>query len=185
MTSLLKKLFVAFLPLASIAVVVWLVVPAYQNIGEAKAEKEKAQSELDEKRALVEKVKGLETQFREVEEATRKVAEIVPPASNIPQLLVEFPALALQHGVAMKSIALNEAKGESENTSGGASPPPYKTLTANLSFQGTYETLKLFLRALEKDLRMMDVTSVEFNGGGDRDLISFTVQVKLYYGLTI
>lgn len=188
MAHVLKKLFVALLPLGTAAVVILLVAPEYKRIADARLEKERAEAELRDKQALVEKIEGLEAQFREVKDAAEKVAEIVPPEPNIPALLVELPALALRYGMSLNNITfLVPPEGRASDASGAqGAVSPYRALQVTMSLKGTYETLKLWLRAVEKDLRLMDVSSVAFSGGGEtRGVSDYDISLQLYYGLTL
>ena len=191
MSPLIKKIFVAMLPLATVAVVVMLVTPEYQRIGEARREKETAEIQLADKRTLVAKIKSLESQYREVEEETKKAAEIVPLDPSIPSLLVEIPALVVQHGMILEKIAFGTTKeAESRAFSSGpqqaVSGPLYRSMPVELGLKGTYESFKVFLKALETDLRLMDVATIRFGGLAEGSGIgTFDVSADVYYGLSL
>lgn len=185
----LKKILLVLLPLATIALVVWLALPEYRRIAPAKTAREQAAGELEQKRALLAKVRYLEKQFRSVELAARKVTDIVPSSPNVPQLLVEFPALVLRHGMTLSRFSLGSAKaGDPVVPRAGATPPseaPYLPLNVELGLKGTYEAFKVFLAAAERDLRLMDVNRIAFGGADEGGLHDFSLTLSVYYGLSL
>lgn len=181
---MLKKLLIALVPLGTIAVVVWLVLPAFRALGEAKAIRADAQKVYQDKQELVAKIRNLEEQYAQVGDTTTKVAQIIPQTPDIPNLLAEIPELALQHGLTMNNIGFSVREGEvGQLVPAGQS---FRTLDANIDLTGSFEAFKIFLKALEKELRIMDVQSLRFvvpRQGEGRAPYIFSLKVRMYYGL--
>ncbi|MDO8558466.1 MAG: type 4a pilus biogenesis protein PilO [bacterium] len=184
---MLKKLFIALLSLGTIAVVVWLVLPEYRGLGEAKVARTQAEEALQEKQLLVSKIKNLEAQYREVEDVASKVAQIFPPMPDIPNLLVEIPEIASQNGMTLDDISFNVSETALDATTRSKTQGslPYQTMQASISVTGSYEALDGFLKALEKELRIIDVWALQFSvpSGEGSQLFTFNLSVRMYYGL--
>ncbi|MDP3963922.1 MAG: type 4a pilus biogenesis protein PilO [bacterium] len=185
---MLKKLLIAILPLGTIAVVLWLILPQYRALQAAKAEREAARQALQEKQELIAKIEELKKQYLAVEDVTDEVAQIVPRTPDIPNLLVEMPALAVQYGVALDNISFNVT----ENTIPGPSQDasrPFQSMTVGLSVSGTYDAFQEYLKALERELRVLDVQSLQFSlppaEGDASSIYEFKVDAQLYYGLQL
>lgn len=193
---MLKKLLIALLPLGAIAVVVWLVIPEYRALEAAKAQRIEAEEALQSKEELLAKIKRLTAQYREVGDAALKVPQIIPKTPDIPNLLVEIPEIAVQHGVTLHDLSFNaqeDTRGGRQPQQGSSSASAYESMNATLSLSASYDALKAFLAALEKELRIMDVQSLqvaaqqgEAEGGSAADpILKITMIVRMYYGLTI
>lgn len=186
---MLKKLLIALLPLGTIAVVVWLVIPEYRALGEAKAERERASAQLEEKKDFIIKVKRLEAQYREIGDTAKKVAQIIPAEPDVPNLLAEIPTMALQHGMVLKDLTFSvRGDAEARDSSASGEAGSYQSMDASLVVTGTYDGLKIFLRALERELRIMDVLTLQFSiptGDDQLQLFTFSITLRMYYGLNL
>src|SRR3989338_6965650 len=120
---MLKKLLIAILPVGTIAVVLWLIVPEYHALADAKVGRETAQQAFKEKQELIAKIEELKKQYLTVEDVADEVAQIVPRSPDIPNLLVEFPALALQYGMALDTISFSVLENAPIVPSQNSSPP--------------------------------------------------------------
>ena len=185
---MLKKLFIALLPLGTIAVMLWLVLPEYRLIQEEKAHRKEAEDALTQKQELIAKIRNLEEQYRSVEDVADKVASIVPTLPDIPNLLVEIPEIALQHGLTLDNLSFSVYEGQKfEGRSTTQGTMPFQAMEATLNVEGSFESLVAFLGGLQKELRIMDVQSLQFAvpediSGGPAPL-KFNMLVRMYYGL--
>lgn len=187
---MLKKFLIALLPLGTIAVVIWLVLPQYRALGAAREERGEVERALDEKRRLIAKIRNLETQYRQLTDAVRKVTSIVPPTPDIPYLLVEIPDMAVQAGMQLEDISFSAQ----EHQAAEARVPQglsYRTMDVNMRIAGSYEALGIFLESLEKELRIMDIRSLQFTvpdtstEGTGPTPFAFALSVRMYYGLEV
>jgi Tfp pilus assembly protein PilO len=182
---MLKKILILSLPLSSIAIIVWLLLPEYNALKSVQADKTDADDALRQKQILVDKIKGLESQYRKVEGLASKVSQIVPPDPDVPNLLVEIPELVAAYGMTLKDMSFDETG--SNATFAGSSN--LRAMQANITVSGPYDYLTPMLRGIEKELRIMDVQSIEFkvpresnteSAGGTYD---FKIDLQIYYGL--
>lgn len=149
------------------------------------------------------KLDDLKIKYQTVQDEESRILQAVPPSKDIPGLLVQMEALASQNGLILSSlnfvypesesgvrasiIEIEEAEGYGSGTaeSGGVSlPAGVKVLSVTLSLNGDYNSLKNFLRAVENNLRLTDVSKINFDESGDKTelgLGKLAIELSVYY----
>ena len=107
-----------------------------------------------------------------------KLRAVAPARPETAQALVDVESLAAASGVSVSRIefgAVRDASAGAGAAVGRAIPIP-----VTLGLQGSYETFKRFLFVLERNLRLTDITAVNFSGG-ERGALGVSVQGRMYY----
>ncbi|MFA5069868.1 MAG: hypothetical protein WC528_01165 [Patescibacteria group bacterium] len=127
---------------------------------------------LDRLKASLEKYNGINK--AEVD----KISRIIPSSDSVSDLFVLFEELAKTSDLNLDSINISSAKsltGESSTPTGTSPTTEVKAVTPaskniyvqdialHLSGAKNYENLKEFLEILEKEMRLIDVTSLSFD----------------------
>jgi len=81
--------------------------------------------------------------------------------------MIQMETMASQNNLILKSINFTE------NTS---------SITAQTALAGTYQALKNYLKALENNLRLMDIVNLNFQAPKDGSFYNFNLTIKSYYG---
>lgn len=144
----------------------------------------------------LEDTKKLVKNYEGVKEQLRALSLALPSEKDIPNLLVQLEALAVKNGILMEEVSYSEEiKKESENPIESpatdtadlgqkksqdnnnppamvplVSPAPsegYATLKVSLSLTGRYDVFMRYLEDVQKNLRFLDVVSVDFDTKGD------------------
>ena len=124
-----------------------------------------------------------------------RVELALPKGSGKEGLIRVIDYYGAQNGVAVKSIALAEQEGDKAARSGAdmsvprpggaaeaAGIRPRKEMTVNLEGVGSYDSMKRFLDALEKHIRIIDVESVTFSAmQSPAEAVNFSIKAKTYY----
>ena len=115
-----------------------------------------------------------------------KLSAMLPSGFGGAQLLRDMEALATKHGMFLKNIDLvTEAKTQTTQIQ-----LPAQRLVAPLDVafntRGTYESLKSFLRDLEKVVRIIDLSDISFSGIQSADqkgpvLFEYSLKGVTYY----
>lgn len=103
-----------------------------------------------------------------------KMSRIVPSGRDVPRLIVELESLASETGILLKDVGLGEGR------EGLAKDLPKDVHAIDLVVTvtgGDYATLKRFLEAIEKNIRLLDVQSFMFSKG----LQSYIINLRAYY----
>lgn len=124
-----------------------------------------------------------------------RVEKALPKGSGREDLIRAFDYYGAQNGVAVKSIAFTEQEGDKAARSaadlsvprpGGApeaaAGKSRKEMAINLEVAGSYDSMKRFLDALEKHIRIIDVESVIFSAmQSPAEAVKFSIKAKTYY----
>jgi Tfp pilus assembly protein PilO len=186
---MIKKVIIAILPLTTIAIIVWFIMPEYDNLTLAKADRAAQEESLTSKQAYLTKLNKLKEKYDEAKGLVPRVDQIFPSTPDIPNLLAEVPDIAGRNGMNVTNIAFSDTKGASTDDA-TAPAESYKSMLINLSVSGSYDSFKNFLRDMEKELRIMDVQSVQFvvpsisDDSSTEKEMSFTLGIKTYFALS-
>jgi Tfp pilus assembly protein PilO len=134
----------------------------------------------------------LTKQYNDVEpQNLAKLERLLPDSVDNIRLILEIEKVALPYGMALRNVqydATVEQAAEAPPAPGEiTSGKEYGTWELSFTVQGTYTNFVNFMRDLEKNLRIVDVTSVEFNSDraaevpGFTSVYQYTVKIKTYW----
>ena len=189
----MSKLLVPFaLFLGSIAVIVFLIVPGWQQFLAVRADTKHLRdidSEIDtltQKRdALVQEISGIS------KDNFQRLDQVLPAAPQGPEFLVTLQQLAAAHGLQVDKLDLSETLStksriaeESARSSfapAGTAPKEgsYETVGASMELVGEYQPFKDFLHDLESYIRIIDVDTLTLSPS--KAGFDFKLTVKTYY----
>ncbi len=138
-------------------------------------------------KALTKKLEELKKKYNSLTDEADKIAQAITPKEDLPGLLIQLESLSSRNGLILASVVFNTADEKSDkknkNVSAVAAPAGAKILAIDLNLNGSQKSLGAFLRAIETNLRIMDVSAINF---GERDAnISagqdFRVLLNAYY----
>ena len=98
------------------------------------------------------------------QEAIEKLEQALPEAVQIPELITIMDNLASQNGLALGELDIvlpredARARGEVAESAGEA----FRTVKLNFKASGTYGAFKSWLKAVEKNLLLLDVGRISF-----------------------
>ena len=163
-------------------------------------------SDLTQKRQEIEKLKELsgkigkiEQDYDSISEAVEKVLLALPEEKDLPQLLVQFEKIAVNNGLLLESIEFGEIS-KKEESDFIRSIEDYETLNQSkkmlstfpnssvlLKVVGSYSAFKNYISALEKNVRSMDIYSIQFSfsESGMRSLFSDSVIFEFNLGINV
>lgn len=107
-------------------------------------------------------------------EVSEKINRLLPKGRDVPRLLVELEALANETGLLLKDIGVSEGKTDDIKQFPNGVKPVDLVITVSA---GDYATLKRFLDAVEKNVRLLNVKSFTFSKG----LQAYTINVQAFY----
>ena len=164
-------------------------------------------SDLTQKRQEIEKLKELSSKIGKIEqdydsisEAIEKVLLALPEEKDLPQLLVQFEKIAVNNGLLLESIEFGEIS-KKEESDFIRSIEDYETLNQSkkmlstfpnssvlLKVVGSYSAFKNYISALEKNVRSMDIYSIQFSNDSkmrslfsDSGIFEFNLGINVYY----
>lgn len=177
----MKNIVILILILVFIGIVFLLVLPAYNKLTLLNREIKWQEHLLEDKEAVIAKTEQLKQDYEIHKDELKKASYALPSGKEIPNLIVQLEALASENGLVLESLNfLEEAKTKSKEAQ---TPKPYKNLEVSLQAAGTYESLENFLRALELNIRLMDIKSIDFSSKQSEieGLFIFNINLIVYY----
>lgn len=183
-----KNIIVLISILIFVAILFLLDLPTYNKAAFLRGEVKSYQNFLEEKEELLAKVNQLKQSYESRKDEIDKIYYVLPFEKDIPNLIVQFEALASENGLVLESINFKEAAVRAatsgEAATAEARPKGYKTLNVSLKAGGNYQSFVAFLGALEFNIRLMDIKSIDFSAaqaGEDSSLFIFDISLEVYY----
>ena len=179
MPNLFKYLILPIiLVVAAVAVTFWVLLPLWQSAQAALELKKENENNLAQREKLTANLEHLIGQYNERAGDLATFSKAIPVGRNIPELLINLEALASENGLIFSGVNF---KPKDLKASG------VKTLIMEIRVKGSYPAFQNYLKAVEKSLRLFDVTSVSFNGitPGQANVnpnnLEFNLLVNTYY----
>ena len=165
--------------IASIGIFFGYIDPTYNNakslssqLGQYEQALSNSKKLSDEKATLLAKRNSLDPT------AINKLDRLLPDSVDSVTLVIELDSIASQFGMRVRNFTSNP---QSQTGTLGVNTTPYGTLSFTFTTTASFETFLAFLKALESDLRLIDVTNVAFSSASSNDVYDFTMSVNTYW----
>lgn len=156
------------------------ILPTTEIIQQLRGE-EIALSELyNTELARVETVRQIFEQFGGISNIQDTLSLALPIKEDVPSIINQVNGIAKISGIVIDSIDLQLLPIRS--TSEESAIRPVGTVRIVLDVQGAYESIKLYLQALETNVRIMDVQKLNVQGGADEgEVLKYSIIIHAYY----
>lgn len=160
-------------------------VPEYNKTQSLKTEKDQYTSVLANAKTLTEKRKDLMTKRNNIDsEKLARLEKMLPDSPQNVPLILELDALARNYGLSLQNVKIEDAAAAA--TDGTKKPIPgvssdVGTLNINFSLIGPYTNFTDFVRAAEKNLRVIDMQKISFAPQEDKEQYQYNMSVRTYW----
>jgi len=166
-----KQLLILIIFISAIGLITWqYLLPEFGVAFDLREEFNVWEKKLNETQSLREKLADLEKKYNGMASEADKVAEAVPAEQDISGLLVQVEELASRNGLILQDVNFSVVEAKKNQSPAAiaaaakaATPPGIKILTVSLSLNGTYPSLKNFVKSIENNLRIMDILTIDFS----------------------
>jgi len=199
-TKRLSSTLIAILLLVAAFVVFFdLIEPEYATVQSLRGQSESVQAQLANEQQLVKQVQGIVSTYQSQSAQVQEVGLAMPIGQDTSEALAQIYGIAANSGLTIQNVAVS-AQGSSVTTgtatgngaqAAGAIVKPKGSLSFQVAGVGSYEALKTFLKGLENNIRVFDVTGIGINPvasingpstvGTTQDLFTYTITVVAYY----
>jgi Tfp pilus assembly protein PilO len=195
-----KKAVAILINLAVILILIFVFIdPLWVSIKTLKTGIAKQEQEVKKVEELVAKIQKLEQEYQEIGGDIEKISLALPQEEDLPYLITQFESLASSNGLLLESVKFTNEKTNKETKKKSFQKPgrlnqpeEVSPSSSRLSFEmklnGSYEGFKEYLRALENNVRLMDVNSIDFSAGqkdgtdlSSLGIFKFGLRVIVYY----
>ena len=184
-----KGLITAILIFVSVAGLLFLVSPKYQEWSNSRGELKLKELQLREKENHFSNLRQLSQQLRAKEEALAKIDSALPHKPETSRLLNFLADSAQNNGLLLTEIGSiatrqvfpekQQTKGEKQKEGGQKQKLVLKETTFSLKLLGDYPSLKNFLASLEKSARLIEIEELSFSSE-DSGLFQFNLTAEVH-----
>jgi len=179
MPNLFKYLVLPLILFIAAAVITfWVLLPLWQNAQAALELKKENENNLAQREKLAANLERLISQYNERADDLTSFSKAIPVGQSVPELLISLEALASENGLIFSGVNFKPKD---------LKAPGVKTLIMEIKVKGSYPAFQNYLKAMEKSLRLFDVTSISFNGVAPGQInvnlnnLEFNLSVNTYY----
>ena len=201
---MIKYLTSALLIGISVTVFFVFIDPLYKDISNIKAEVASYNEALDNSKALENERDKLTAKYSAISpENLEKIKKLLPDNIDNIRLILEIEKVALPYGMVLRDVQYNPVKKETtyatSTDSGGiilgggdadgqSLDKDYGSWDLKFVTAGTYNNFINFTKDLESNLRIVDVSSIQFTSGGETkpnpflpETYKFSFTIKTYW----
>lgn len=165
--------------LIAIAMVLFwaLALPFYNRASDLDAAIKEREDLLKSRNTIMANIKDLNKDYQKRIPEITKLSAIVPSKKSVAEILSAIDDISVKNGVELFSSAITSQNSSDANTS------PYNILSLEMALNGSYPGLTNFLKAFERNLRLVDITSIDATTGtGSTSVVlNFIVKGNAYY----
>jgi len=163
-----------------LVIIAWkLISPSYASNSQSLKSLE---NEITNAQAKLDSLDKTRNDLSTIESTYNIISVAIPEDNDEPNLITELEAIAVKNSLTIPSISIS---GESEETAayeddGLSSYNQTGTpISINMSVSGTFEQLNEFIGALEKSVKFMNITDLNFAYSEDGGL-SLSISIEAY-----
>jgi len=171
----LSRTYIGAILIAIAGIIFWvLMMPAYDNLVAQRDAISQRNDIIKAKSDLVANITSLSKEYANRYADIARFSSMVPAVKSAPELVSSIQALATQNGLQLKTISLNGNITQDTN--------PYLEQSIGIELNGGYLAFKSFLIALERNIRLIDVDSIDASPIAENSpIISFRIKGNAYY----
>jgi Tfp pilus assembly protein PilO len=172
-------------------------IPTYNDIKELRTEGKSYNEALGNSKALQSERDKLTAKYNSFnKEDLDKLEKLLPENVDNIRLILEIEQLAAPYGMALRNVQYNKAE---TSTTAQNSPfaagvarqqdrKDYGTFDLEFTTYGSYANFLKFLRALENNLRIVDISSISFSANNPvtpqkaaSDVYEYNLKIRTYW----
>ena len=153
-----------------------MAFPIYNRISDLDVAIKEREELLNSRNTIIANIKRLDAEYQKRIPEITKLSAIVPSKKSVAEVLSAVNDVSAKNGVELFSSSIIGKKTSDADTS------PFNLLALEIGLNGTYPGLTNFLKGLERNLRLVDITSIDAAvGTGTVSVLNFTIKGNAYY----
>lgn len=182
----MKTIFTIILLLAAIALIIWVARPTWGDAQALRTEQKNVNNALATLKDLQKLRDDLLATYDSLpKDKVDRLEELLPKKPELGSLLVNLEKLTKDRGILLRRIEFSkESSSQSQvrmRTPQKNSTERAQTLSYSFTISANYEVFRSFLAALEKNLRIIDVSDIAFSAGNKTGALEISLKAKSYY----
>jgi Tfp pilus assembly protein PilO len=178
MTRFLLPIFFLLVP---VGLFFTYIDPTYDDIQSIQAQASRLDEALTKSRELQAVRNQLDARRRTFsEEDIEKLGKLLPDNIDNIRLLLDINGIADDFGMQVQSFSFSGASGVAAPDTTVARATPYQSVVMGFSVSASYEDFLVFLKALERSLRIVDVTDISI-ASASGDVYTYNLSLRTYW----
>lgn len=150
------------------------IFPGYNKMSELNAGIKERQDLYDSRSATIKKIQDLNKEYQQKSADIAKISAILPSKKSLAEALSAIDKLSSQSGLQFVNATVTGQPSSDPNS-------VYNIMPVQLTLSGNYLALESFLQSAEKNIRLIDITTIDAASMGKADLLNFSVKGNAYY----
>ncbi len=109
-----------------------------------------------------------------------RLSSMLPSSNNTMHFLLNLNALALRSGFTISKFNIDNQSNNQQSNTIQKERKIYRTFIVSISGEGTYASFRQFLDSLERNLRLIDITSISIENNNITTTSNIKKQTTLY-----
>ncbi|MBL7045317.1 MAG: type 4a pilus biogenesis protein PilO [Parcubacteria group bacterium] len=113
-----------------------------------------------------------------------RLSKLLPDHVDNVRLVLDIDHIASTYGMRMKNVVVDSQEERQEGVI-GPDTSEHQSIALLFSVSSSYESLKLFIRDLERSLRIVDITGISLTSAtaieGSNNLYEYNIALKTYW----
>lgn len=152
--------------------------PMYADIQTLTADRGQYKEAIEKGKEFDTRVAALKTQRETISpDEIARLGRMLPPSVDTVHLVVEINKLAQKHSTGIKNVQIIDA---AINAQAG-NKKSYDSVTMTFGLSAPYERFVAFLKEMELNLRLVDVTAVTFTANDTSPIYDYVVTVQTHW----
>lgn len=138
--------------------------------------------------------KDIINQYKNLSNVNQMISLTLPKTDELFNVVAQLEKISSESGILIQNITIKPPLQSATSTAASASAGGSKeslissvqSINVDLSMVGTYESFKTWINAIETNIRLMDITSINFTGmvaseKTSTNIFNFRVNLNFYY----
>ncbi len=157
-----------------------LAVPFYSQVNAAQLELKQTIIKEREAQAMVDRARDLAKDYETMKDEIDKVNIFLPDDEDQASVIIGLEEIASESGIFLESISF-APQSSPLVAAGGGDIALWKDLSLQISASGSYSSFKNFIKAVEKNMRLMDVRAARVNSQENDKQFKLSVDLDAHY----
>lgn len=152
------------------------ILPGYNTISELTTLVKERQDLIAARSKIIANIASLTKEYQQRSSDIKKLSAVVPNKKSIAEIVSTMENIASRNGMQVIGETISEQKSNPDAS--------YNSVLVDIALGGGYASLVNVLQSMEKNLRLIDVSSIDVNPGvssGGAIILNFRVKMYVYF----
>lgn len=145
--------------------------PTYSQISDLKSAVREREVVFQERKSTIEKIGKFISEYKKKASEVTKLSSVIPAKKSEAELISTLEDISTKTGLQLSTMRITVEQGQNNESQ-------YKNMAIEVTFNGSYQSLVSFLEALEKNIRIIDVSTIQISS--NQGVLSYKVKANTY-----